>query len=124
VTVGPEDVELLQQVLEGWGVASEGGVTVALELEVTAELRLEGIARELVRAIQDERKAAGLDVTDRIVLGIVATGEVAEALERHADVVAAETLATELVTDRTPPDAAARDVTVDGRGVTIGLRRA
>ncbi|HEY7477727.1 MAG TPA: isoleucine--tRNA ligase [Actinomycetota bacterium] len=124
VAVGPEDVELLQEVLEGWGVASEGGVTVALELEVTAELRLEGIARELVRAIQDERKAAGLDVTDRIVLGIVATGEVAEALERHADVVAAETLATELVTDRTPPDAAARDVTVDGRGVTIGLRRA
>ena len=75
--------------LEGWGVASDGGYTVALELEVTPELRLEGLARELVRIAQDARKAAGLDVSDRIVLGIDVDGELAEARDAHARFIAA-----------------------------------
>ena len=58
----PDDVELAQEVLEGWGVASDGGVTVALELELTPELRSEGLARELVRVVQDARRTAGLAV--------------------------------------------------------------
>src|SRR5207247_2143376 len=66
ITLSPEDVDLVQETKEGWGVASEGGLTVALDLEVTRELRLEGLARELIRFVQDARKAAGLEVSDRI----------------------------------------------------------
>ena len=69
LSIGPEDVQLTHDARSGLGVASEGDVTVALELEVTPELRREGLARELVRMIQDARKAAGLEVTDRISLG-------------------------------------------------------
>src|SRR4029450_5741901 len=66
VALGPSDVDLVQESVEGWGVASDGGITGALELELPRELGAEGLARELVRAVQDARKAAGLDVGDRI----------------------------------------------------------
>jgi isoleucyl-tRNA synthetase len=94
VTIGPDDVELTLTVLAGWGVASDSGITVALELEVTSELRLEGLARELVRLIQDARRDAGLDVSDRIELAIDAEGSIAAARDAHASFIARETLAT------------------------------
>jgi len=72
VELSPEDVELERETLEGWGVATDEGTTVALELELTPELKREGLAREVVRLVQDARKAAGLDVSDRIVLGLEA----------------------------------------------------
>ena len=96
VPLAPNDVELTQDVLEGWGVASDGGVTVALDLELTPELRREGIARELVRLVQEARRTAGLDVADRIVLGVATSGPVLEALREHADAIGGETLAVEL----------------------------
>jgi isoleucyl-tRNA synthetase len=124
VTIEPVQVELAQEVMSGWGVASDSGVTVALELEISAELRLEGIARDLIRAIQDLRKAAGLHVSDRIVVGVEASGPVAEALEAHRDEIAAETLALELVLGAIP-DAIIREVTeIDEETVTVGLRKA
>ena len=119
----PDDVDLAQEVREGWGVASEGGLTVALDLELTDDLRLEGLARELVRRIQDERRDAGLDVGDRIVLGVRASGAVAEALSAHRDHVAGETLAVELV-DGPAPGAELRAVDVEGERVDISLVRA
>ncbi len=123
VDLGPEDVDLVQETLEGWGVASDGGITVALELELTAELRREGLARELVRLVQDSRKAAGLEVSDRIELGVAAAGEIADAFSAHRADVAAETLATE-VRDEVLADAAYRqDAAIDGQPVTISLRR-
>jgi isoleucyl-tRNA synthetase len=124
VTLEPDQVELAQEVMSGWGVASENGVTVALELEVSPALRLEGIARDLIRAIQDLRKAAGLQVSDRIVVGVEATGPVAEALEAQRDEIAAETLAVELVLGAIP-DAIVREVTeIDEEMATVSLRRA
>jgi isoleucyl-tRNA synthetase len=124
VALAPEDVELTQETLEGWGVATEGGVTVALELEVTPELRLEGLARELVRLVQDARKEAGLQVSDRIALGIAAGGELARALAAHRAFVAAETLATE-IRDGVLPEAEHRtEAEVEGSAVTVTLRRA
>jgi isoleucyl-tRNA synthetase len=123
VSLGPDDVELTQETVAGWGVASDGGITVALELELTPELRREGLARELVRLIQDARKAAGLDVSDRIALAVVAGDDVAAALREHETYVAAETLATE-VREGTLEDAAYRqDADVEGSPVTISLRR-
>ena len=124
IVLAPEDVDLVQETLEGWGVAGDGGVTVALELQLTPELRLEGFARELVRVVQDARKAAGLDVSDRIALGLAVDGELAEALEVHRGSIGAETLAVEVV------DGAATDATfertfeIDGARVGVSLRRA
>jgi isoleucyl-tRNA synthetase len=123
VTLGPEDVELVQETLEGWGVGSEGGLTVALELELTPELRREGAARELVRLVQDARKAAGLEVSDRIVLGIAGTNEFAEAFDAHADYIAGETLATELRASPLEDATYTQTAQVDGATVTITLRR-
>ncbi|MGZ4133396.1 MAG: DUF5915 domain-containing protein, partial [Actinomycetota bacterium] len=123
VTIGPGDVELAQEVLEGWGLASEGGVTVALELEITPELRLEGLARELVRIVQDARKVAGFEVSDRIALGVETAGELAAALAAHRTFVAGETLAREVL-DGPVEDAALREETdVDGQAVTVSVRR-
>jgi isoleucyl-tRNA synthetase len=123
VVLEPADVDLLQETTEGWGVAGDGGLTVALELDLDDELRREGLARELVRVVQDARKAAGLDVSDRIVLGIEASGEVAAALDAFADVVARETLATEL--RRNAIEARTFEQTADGEGseVRVTLRR-
>ena len=57
-----------QTPLEGWGVATAGGETVALDLSVSDSLRAEGLAREVVRLIQEARKSDGLEVTDRIAV--------------------------------------------------------
>jgi len=124
VRLEPADVDLVQETLEGWGVAAEGGLTVALELELTEELRREGLARDLVRLVQDARKAAGLEVTDRIALGVEAGDDIAEALSAFRDYVATETLATDLA-DRPIADASfRREGSIDGSPVTITLRPA
>ena len=93
IALTPDDVDLGQEVTEGWGVASDGGLTVALDLEVTDDLLREGQAREVVRAVQDARRAAGLDVSDRIELAVSATGDVAASIAAFRDYVSGETLA-------------------------------
>jgi isoleucyl-tRNA synthetase len=124
VALHPGDVELSRETAEGWGVATEGGLTMALELELTDELRLEGLARELVRLVQDTRKAAGLEVTDRIELGLETSGDLARALETHRDYVARETLAR-AVSDASLADADHRHgAELEGSAVTVTLRRA
>ena len=122
VSIGPGDVALSQDVRAGYGVATEGGVTVALELEVTPELRREGVARELVRTIQEARKDAGLEVTDRIELGVETSGEPAAALAAHRDEIAEETLASELRTDGV--DGFRQESELDGVAITVSLRKA
>jgi isoleucyl-tRNA synthetase len=124
VRLGPGDVELAQETSEGWGVASEGGLTVALELELTDELRREGLARELVRLVQDARKAAGLDVSDRIALGLQATGRAAEARDAFLEEIAGETLATEISAEPVRDAELEQRASVEGSEVTISLRRA
>ena len=122
VSIGPGDVVLARDVRAGWGVASEGGVTLALDLEVTPELRLEGLAREVIRLVQDARKEAGLEVTDRIVLGLEATGEAAHAIEAHRDSIAEETLAGSVLSEAVSDDH--HEATVDGSRVIVSLRPA
>jgi isoleucyl-tRNA synthetase len=126
VSLGPEDVDLSQRTETGWGVAAEGGVTVALDLDVTPELRREGVARDLVRAVQEARKAAGLDVSDRIELAVDSSGETALALEEHRDWVASEVLATRIEDGPGEgwTDAYRAGPTIDGTTVGLALRRA
>jgi isoleucyl-tRNA synthetase len=124
VSLDPADVDLIQETTEGWGVAADGGLTVALELELDDDLRREGIARELVRVVQDARKAADLNVSDRVVLGIEASGVVAAALDAFADVVAGETLAAELRRGTIDDPSFEQTANVDGSDVRVTLRRA
>jgi isoleucyl-tRNA synthetase len=122
VEIGPDDVDLAQDVRAGWGVGADAGITVALDLEISAELRMEGIARELIRVVQDARKEAGFEVTDRISLGIEATGAIAEAVRAHAATIAGETLATSLASDL-DADGFRTDADVDGQPVAVSVRR-
>ncbi|HYJ59953.1 MAG TPA: isoleucine--tRNA ligase [Actinomycetota bacterium] len=124
VRLAPEDVALTRLTREGWGMASDGGVTVALELTLTPELRAEGAARDLVRVIQDARKAAGLAVTDRIELGVLAGGAVGDALEAHRAMIGGETLATRILRADVDDALHRSTATVDGEAVTVTLRRA
>ena len=80
--------------LEGYQVEAEAGRAVALALELDDELRREGLAREIVRAVQNARKEAGLEVTDRIALALGGDEELLAAARAHEDYVAGETLAT------------------------------
>jgi isoleucyl-tRNA synthetase len=124
VSLGPDEVDLTQETAGGWGMAAEGGVTVAIELEPTEELRLEGLARELVRLVQDARKAAALEITDRIELGIQTTGNLARALAAHRDEIAGETLAINLTDEAVDGAEASQEASIEGVAVTISLRKA
>ena len=123
VELGPEDVDLARETAGGWGIVSEGGLTVALDLEITPELRSEGLAREVVRVVQDARKAAGLDVADRIELSIESDGEVLQALRQHGDWVAAEVLAEKLRAEALPEAEHRSEVELEAGRVTVALRR-
>jgi isoleucyl-tRNA synthetase len=93
-----EDVEIMTEDIPGWQVASEGNLTVALDIEVTPELRLEGIARELINRIQNLRKDSGFEVTDKIELTVGRHPDLAEAMEKYGDYICAQTLAGKLKT--------------------------
>ncbi|KXK56044.1 MAG: isoleucine--tRNA ligase [Chlorobi bacterium] len=97
VEIAPEDIEIIHEDIEGWLVASEGPITVALDTELDAALRQEGLAREFVNRVQNLRKDSGLEVSDRIRLSF-ATGhdELRQALELQREYIMAETLAVEL----------------------------
>ena len=88
-----EDVIISERPREGWSVLNEQGETVALDLEITPQLARAGLARDVIRFIQDTRKQAGLDVSDRIELAWDASGELAEAVEEHLGQITDEVLA-------------------------------
>jgi isoleucyl-tRNA synthetase len=125
-TVTPAEVIITQVPRSGWSVATEGGETVALDVAISPELRREGLAREVVRLVQDARKADGLDVRDRIWLRwATADPDLAAALAEHGELITAEVLAA----DYAPADAAAgvnggREHSSADLGLTFWLRRA
>ena len=90
-----EDVEITSQDIPGWAVASEGGLTVALDITITDELYNEGLARELVNRIQNLRKDSGLEVTDRIRLVVENSDRLMSAIEGNREYICDETLAEE-----------------------------
>ncbi|MGH3124005.1 MAG: DUF5915 domain-containing protein, partial [Streptosporangiaceae bacterium] len=96
VALGPDDVIVTQIPRTGWTVAAEGGETVGIEVDITPELRREGLAREVIRLIQDARKSDGLHVSDRITVHWEAAGpELPAALTEHGQLIAGEVLADE-----------------------------
>ena len=95
VSLGPDEVVITETPRSGWAVASGGGATVALDLEITPPLRRAGVARDVVRLVQEARKAGGLDVSDRIVVRYEAGADTAAALAEHGAMIADEVLATD-----------------------------
>jgi isoleucyl-tRNA synthetase len=96
VQVQPDEVIVSERPREGWSVVNEQGETVALDLELTPELVRAGLAREVVRLVQEARKNAGFEVSDRVQLVWQAGGETAAALRENAGLVAGEVLATSM----------------------------
>ena len=102
VTLAPGDCQITSEDMPGWLVATEGPLTVALDVEITPELRQEGLARELVNRIQNLRKASGFEVTDRISVAIAKNPALQESLRNFGDYVRAQTLARDIVFEENP----------------------
>ena len=96
VTVDLEDIEIFSQDIPGWSVANEGTLTVALDLTITEDLRLEGVARELIRSIQTLRKDSGFDITDRINVTIPESDDNRTCLSKFSDYIASQVLANSI----------------------------
>ncbi len=116
-----DDVQLALQPLDGYQVERAGGHAVALDTVLDDDLRREGFAREVVHAVQIARKEAGLDVEDRISLGLGGDAELLDAVRAHEAYVTGETLATSLELGDGDGDATAQ---IEGRELRIGVERA
>jgi len=116
VSLSAADLVVTQTPLEGWGVATAAGETVALDLHVSESLRAEGLAREVVRLIQDARKSDGLEISDRISLRWASTDAgLAAALATHGELIAGEVLAVSF-----GPDSGGSGVGGPGEGGSAG----
>lgn len=96
VLIELEDVEIYSEDIPGWSVTNSGTLTVALDLTITEELRLEGMAREIIRSIQQMRKDSGFDITDRIVLTLPDNEDTRSCLEANYDYITSQVLAKEV----------------------------
>jgi isoleucyl-tRNA synthetase len=123
IELTPEEVLIRTHPAAGLAVATEKGVTVAVDTVITPALRTEGLARELVRRIQVMRKDAGFNIEDRIITYSLTEGELADAVSTWADYIKAETLSLDLVTAAAPPESYCETQTIEGMTVTLGVRR-
>ena len=123
VTLDATDLDVRAERREGYEVEHEGAYAVALDTEITPELRAEGLAREVVRAVQDARKEAGLEVSDRIGLWLAAGGELAAAIDAHEAWILAEVLGVGRL-EAAPGGGFRKAVDVEGETLEIGLERA
>ncbi|MGD9558629.1 MAG: DUF5915 domain-containing protein, partial [Mangrovibacterium sp.] len=96
VLLTAEDVEITTEDIPGWLVATEGDLTIALDIHLTDELKQEGIAREFINKIQNIRKESAFEVTDRISLKIVKNDFFNQAVSNFKDYISSQTLAQDL----------------------------
>jgi isoleucyl-tRNA synthetase len=124
--LGPDELSLALEPLEGYEVEAEAGHAVALQLELDDELRQEGLAREIVHAVQNARKEAGLEITDRIALGLGGDPELIAAARQHEPYVAGEVLATSVAFDgggEAGGGTGTSTARIDGRDLRISVTR-
>jgi len=118
------EVELIVSPKAGYSSAAEGPYLVALVIEVDRELRAEGLAREFVRRVQELRKQAGYLVDDRIHIEHASTPDLAEAVEVHRHLVAAETLALSIDAVEAPSGESTSEFAFEDQRLRLGLARA
>jgi isoleucyl-tRNA synthetase len=119
----PEDVLLQAREAEVYAAAQEGGYTVAISTTITPELAEEGLAREIVRRLQDMRRDAGFELSDRITTWYSGDGQAAKVMESQAPYIAEETLSTALVPGDPPESAHVEEHEVDGERLVLAVRR-
>ncbi len=122
ITVTPADFEITSEDMPGWLVASEGRLTVALDITLTDELRAEGVARELINRIQNIRKDSGFEVTDKIRIQ-VEDKQAAHPAMAYAGYIAAQTQAEEVLFAAEPAGAVVVDSDIDGEPVRIAVTK-
>ncbi|MBI1881528.1 MAG: class I tRNA ligase family protein, partial [Chloroflexi bacterium] len=123
VELAAEELLIQTQPAEGLAVAADKVITVGVDMVITDELAAEGLARELVRRIQNMRKDAGFDIADKIVVYYQAEGAVHAVFKQWADYIKAETLATEIDHQLIPEAAFQRKEKVDSLDVMLGVKR-
>lgn len=122
ISVLPGEVEVRQNAREGYVVAEEGGYLAALKTDLTPELEREGLAREFVRRVQDLRKSAGLEISDRIVVRYDATKKLAEAIHAYIDYIRGETLCVDLAAGELAEAPSVEDE-FDGEKLKVALKK-
>jgi isoleucyl-tRNA synthetase len=120
----PEEIEVRAVAREGYAVASEGAILAALVTDLTPELIQEGLAREFVRRVQDLRKQADLDISDRIRLFYHTTPGLGKAITAFREYIKGETLSVELVEKEPGSSFVSVKAAFDGEEVTVGLEKA
>jgi isoleucyl-tRNA synthetase len=123
----PEDVEVRLSARQGLAVTADGSYLCALRTDLTPELEAEGLAREFIRRVQEQRKQASYDIADRIRLYVHPTPRLKEAIAAHREYIMGETLAVELVFAETlvePDPPKVLESEFDGERVTVGILRA
>ena len=115
VTVESADVDVISEDIPGWLVSNEGNLTVALEVELTEELKNEGMARELINRIQNLRKDNGLEITDRINVFISPSPSINQAIQGFVDYIKVQVLANSVILE----DNNGTEMDIDGVKTTI-----
>lgn len=123
VELAPNEVLVQTKPAAGLAVAADKLLTVAVAANITSELRSEGMAREMVRRIQELRKKAGFNIEDRITTYFTATGGLADVFAQWRDYIKAETLTVELLAAAPPVEAFIEEQKIDGEIVLLGIRR-
>jgi isoleucyl-tRNA synthetase len=122
VWIGREDVEIIREDIQGWLVESDGGITVALDTELSDELVTEGLAREFVNRIQNMRKDAGFQVTDRIAIFYHGSEKLHRALQLMNTYIKSETLAVDF-SDSFSQGEYSSKLDINGEEVEVGIER-
>jgi isoleucyl-tRNA synthetase len=123
VTLSPEEVLVNTEAAEGLAVASDHLLTVAIDTVITPELRSEGLAREIVRRVQAQRKNADFNIEDRITTWYEAEGELVEVFQTWGDYIQAETLTTKLIAGDPPASAYVETHQVEGADCKLGIQQ-
>jgi isoleucyl-tRNA synthetase len=124
VVIEPTDVEISTDDIPGWLIATQGTLTIALDITITEELRQEGIARDIINKIQGLRKDKGLEVTDQIILTVEKQAETDEAINNNISYICSETLAKDLIlVDSKIPDGVQVDLS-DSLSIKLNVVKA
>ncbi|HJO59876.1 MAG TPA: DUF5915 domain-containing protein, partial [SAR202 cluster bacterium] len=121
--LGPEDILVNADELEGYSTSTDRGYAVGISTEISDSLKDEGLARELVHSIQNVRRAAGLEISDRIELFVNGSAEISRVVGKFSDYVLQETLASEVIFGEGLNDSYSESYELEGEQVTISVRK-
>jgi isoleucyl-tRNA synthetase len=126
VKLAPEEIVVQTEPVAGLAVSSERGITVAIDANLTSELRAEGLARELVRRVQAMRKEAGFNIDDRIFTSFQFDGKhdiLSDVIENWSEYICAETLSTALREEELPEAAYSENHQIEGESIRLAVRK-